>query len=122
MSEVSPGARLATIDRHSALSRSDAVHTVVLDGEGVLLDEHENRLHLLNSSATLLWQLYDGATTLDDLAADISATLHADHEAVVADLVAMSRHLAEEGLLAGFVRVDPDAEPEAEAEATPDAT
>lgn len=119
MSEVAPEARpAATIDRHAALARSDAVHTVVLDGEGVLLDEHENRLHLLNSSATLLWQLYDGTTTLDDLAADISATLHADHEEVVDDLVAMSRHLAEEGLLAGYQRVEPEPEPEPGADAT----
>ena len=89
------------VDRNFAPRGADFVHTVVLDGEGVLLDEQANKLHLLNHTATLLWQLYDGVTTLDELANDISEELGFDHETVVADLVAITRHLGTEGLLTG---------------------
>lgn len=92
-----------SIDGRFAPARGEHVHTVVLDGEGVLLDEQENRLHLLNVSATLLWQLYDGATTLDELATDLSTELGGDPAAILADLVTISRHLGAEGLLEGVV-------------------
>ena len=92
------------LDAQATPARGDHVYTVVLDGEAVLLDERENRLHLLNHTATLLWQLYDGVTTLAQLAEEISdeLALERDHEreAVLDDLVAVTRHLAEEGLLA----------------------
>jgi hypothetical protein len=92
------------LDRGSSPRRGHDVHTVVLDGEAVLLDERENHLHVLNHTATLLWQLYDGSTTLEALASEISDELGLDHEAIVADLVAMTRHLAQEGLLYGWER------------------
>jgi hypothetical protein len=89
------------VGRNFAPRGADFVHTVVLDGEGVLLDEQANKLHLLNHTATLLWQLYDGVTTLDELANDISEELGIDHETVVADLVAITRRLGAEGLIDG---------------------
>lgn len=97
-----------SIDRAFAPARGEHVHTVVLDGEGVLLDEQENRLHLLNVTATLLWQLYDGATTLDELATDLSTELGGDHATILADLVTISRHLGAEGLLQGVAPVRED--------------
>lgn len=81
--------------------RAAPVHTVVLDGEAVLLDQQENRLHLLNHTATLAWQLFDGEATLHELARDISAELGVDREAVLADLVGVTRSLGAEGLLEG---------------------
>jgi hypothetical protein len=96
------------MDETTAPARAPFVHAVVLDGEAVLLDERENRLHLLNHTATLLWQLYDGATTLDALAEEISDELGLERGAVLLDLVAVSQHLADEGLLAGYERVDRD--------------
>ncbi len=89
------------LDASCAPGRGAHVYTVVLDGEAVLLDERENRLHLLNHTATLLWQLYDGLTTLDQLASEISEEIGVAREVVLGDLVAVTRHLAEEGLLAG---------------------
>ena len=103
-----PGA-VDAIDEAYAPARGEHVHTVVLDGEGVLLDEDENRLHLLNATATLLWQLYDGTTTLGDLADDLSAEIGGDRATILADLVTISRHLGSEGLLEG-VTPDPGGE------------
>lgn len=94
------GEQTPTVGLHTAPARGDRVYAVVLDGEAVLLDERENRLHLLNHTATLLWQLYDGVATLDELAGEISDELQLDRDAVSQDLVAVTRHLAEEGLLA----------------------
>ena len=91
------------IDSNFAPRRGEDVHTVVLDGEAVLLDERENRLHLLNHTATLLWQLYDGEASLAELASDVSAELGVDHDTVLADLLTITRHLGAEGLLVGVV-------------------
>ena len=78
------------------------MHTVVIDGEGVLLDERADRLHLLNHTATLLWQLYDGVVTLAELATEIAEELGADRDAVLADVIAITAHLADEDLLDGL--------------------
>jgi hypothetical protein len=83
----------------AAPRRSSLVHAVVIDGEAVLLDERIDRLHHLNRTATLLWQLYDGATTLDELAHEISDVLGTDAAAVLADLLAITAHLDDEELL-----------------------
>lgn len=96
------------MDETTAPARATFVHAVVLDGEAVLLDEQENRLHLLNHTATLLWQLYDGETPLEVLAGEISDELGLGRGPVLADLVAVSQQLADEGLLAGYERVDRD--------------
>src|SRR4051794_35534779 len=106
-----PGS-VEVIDEAYAPARGEHVHDVVLDGEAVLLDQRDNRLHLLNVTATLLWQLYDGATTLAELAAELSAELGGDERTILSDLVAISRHLGAEGLLAGIAPA-PDAERDA---------
>jgi hypothetical protein len=80
------------------------VFTVAMDGEAVLLDEHGNRLHHLNHSAALLWLLFDGHTTLDELAEELSAELGAEKNVVLADVMGITRHLVDEGLLDGVAR------------------
>jgi Coenzyme PQQ synthesis protein D (PqqD) len=80
-------------------ARGDAVFTVELDGEAVLLDEDRNRLHHLNHTATLLWLLFDGEISLDRLADEVSAELAVPKGTVLADALAVARHLAEEGLI-----------------------
>jgi hypothetical protein len=80
-------------------ARGGAVFTVELDGEAVLLDEDRNRLHHLNHTATLLWLLFDGATSLDELADELSAELAVPKGVVLSDALAVARHLGEEGLL-----------------------
>jgi len=97
------GAARPVIDEGFAPRRGADVHTVVLDGEAVLLDERENRLHLLNHTATLLWQLYDGEASLAELATDVSAELAVDRDTVLADLLTITRHLGAEGILDGVV-------------------
>jgi Coenzyme PQQ synthesis protein D (PqqD) len=87
-----------------APARGDSVFTVAMEGEAVLLDEHGNRLHHLNHTAALLWLLFDGHTTLDELAAELSAELGAEKKVVLADVIGITRHLGDEGLLDGVAR------------------
>jgi len=83
-------------------ARSGAVHAVEIDGEAVLLDEATNRLHVLNPSGTLVWACFDGAATIGEIVADFCAELGQPRDAVLADTLAVTRHLADEGLLEGF--------------------
>jgi hypothetical protein len=88
------------IDDQVAPARSTEVFTVELDGEAVLLDEAADRLHLLNHTGTLLWLLYDGQTSLAELADELADELDLDRVQILDDIVAITAHLAEEGLLA----------------------
>jgi hypothetical protein len=79
--------------------RAAGVHTVELDGEAVLLDERVNELHLLNHTATLLWQLYDGVTTLDELAGELVDSIGLDPGTARADILGATGQLARSGLV-----------------------
>jgi Coenzyme PQQ synthesis protein D (PqqD) len=86
--------------------RSADVYTVAIDGEAVLLDEDENRLHLLNHSAALLWSCFDGHATVHDLAFELSEELDHGYDTLLADTLTIVRDLGREGLLAGVRKVD----------------
>lgn len=77
------------------------VTTVDLAGETVLYDESSGKLHHLNPQGSVLWRWFDGSGPLADLAADVSAAYQADPAVVEADVVALARRLATEGLLEG---------------------
>ena len=77
------------------------VFTLEIDGEAVLLDERDQRLHLLNHSAALLWACFDGQASLADLARELSEELGHDLAQVLADTVDVARDLAAQGLLEG---------------------
>ncbi len=80
-------------------ARGRAVHTVVLDGEAVLLDQSGERLHHLNVTGTLVWSCLDGRSTLAEIAADISRELGAPTTTVMDETVAIMAALQAEGLV-----------------------
>jgi hypothetical protein len=98
--------RAASIGPGFVPARPAAVLTIELDGEAVLLDERENRLHHLNHTAALLWLCFDGHASLAELAVELSEALGTDADRVLADVVAVARRLGAEGLLDG-VAADP---------------
>ena len=81
-------------------------HTVEIDGEAIVLDEEQNRLHLLNVSATIVWTCCDGSGTLAEIAEDLAEAVGNPPEQLVAELVDLARTLGAEGLLEG-VAADP---------------
>jgi hypothetical protein len=90
----------AKINERFAPERSDAVHSVAVDGEAVLLDQRTGRLHLLNATGALLWACFDGQSSIGEIVTDISEELGLQREIVLAETLALSRNLASEGLLA----------------------
>jgi hypothetical protein len=87
------------VDEAFVPKRADAVYTVEIDGEAVLLDEDGGRLHLLSATATLVWRCYDGRASLAAIVADLSEILGLDYQTVLADTLAVTRELAREGLV-----------------------
>jgi hypothetical protein len=87
------------IDESTVPRRNQAVHTVELDGEAVLLDTSANRLHHLNRTASMLWACIDGGVSIGELAAEIAGELGLDEVTVRTDAVEVFQHLHREGLI-----------------------
>ncbi len=101
------------LDASFVPARATFVYSVEIDGELVLLDEHEDRLHHLNPTASLVWSCFDGEARVQDLARDISEELGLSYEVVLTDAVRIVRELGAEGLLDGVAadeRPDPESE------------
>jgi hypothetical protein len=79
---------------------------VEIDGDAIVLDEDQNRLHLLNATAALVWTFCDGSGTLAEIANDLAEVFDSPPDQLVAELVALARVLGAEGLLDG-VAADP---------------
>ena len=93
---------MSAISGSDAPGRRDDVYAVEVDGEAVLLHETDEQLHRLNATATLVWSLLDGSTTLEAIARDISEELALPFEQVLDDTVRIANELWSEQL----VRVD----------------
>jgi hypothetical protein len=91
-----PDPFLAQVDASFAPARAECVYTVEIDGEAVLLDESVNRLHLLNSTASLVWRLLDGDASIAEMARELSEELATAYDTVLADTLEIVRNLGEE--------------------------
>jgi len=80
-------------------ARGAHVYAVEIDGEAVLLDESDNRLHRLNATAALLWACFDGTTTVRQIATEVSEEFGLPYDTVLADVLAVADDLREQGLL-----------------------
>lgn len=89
------------IDESFVPEPSPTVFTVAIDGEAVLLDEAEERLHHLNAAAALVWSCLDGHATVADLATELSEELGVPRPTVLADTIVVLRELGAHGLLRG---------------------
>lgn len=83
----------------SVIAARPGLAQVEVDGEVVLYDDSERRLHRLNAPAATLWRCLDGEGSLSDIAADIAGVYEQDSEAVLAQIVDIARQLADEGLV-----------------------
>jgi hypothetical protein len=91
----------APLDESFVPVQSPHTFVVELDGEAVVLDEDANRIHLLNQTATLIWNCLDGEVDVRGLAVEIGEVLGLPFEQVLADTLAVVRNLGDEGLLDG---------------------
>jgi PqqD family protein of HPr-rel-A system len=78
----------------------EAVTTEFLEPEAVLYDARTGDVHRLNASASAVWLLLDGETTVDDLAAELAEIFDVQLEQVEQAVHATLADLAARGLLA----------------------
>lgn len=94
------------IDVSFAPAVAPSISAVLLDGEAVLYDEQSGRVHHLNPSGTIVWQLLDGRTTIAEIAAAIAEAAGANEDVVLADSIGLVQMLGQLGVIAG---IDPAA-------------
>ena len=68
--------------------------------EWILFDARQDRAHVLNQTAAIVWTWCDGAHSPDDIARAIAAEIQdVTAEAIRGDIEAVLRRFAHEGLL-----------------------
>jgi PqqD family protein of HPr-rel-A system len=70
-----------------------------LDDEMLLYDAADGATHALNFTAALVWELCDGAHTLDDIAAELASGFNLPAEQAHADAAALVEQFFSLGLL-----------------------
>lgn len=70
-----------------------------IDGEIVLYDPKRNRVHTLNPTAAVIWQLCDGSRTIDQLADDMAILYGMDLSLIKRDLSQVLREFETSHLL-----------------------
>jgi hypothetical protein len=87
----------------------DSVSSSRFDNEVLLVDGDTGRIHVLNSTAAIVWECFDGEVTLEELAAELADAFRAPLETVQADTFAMTRELGRLRLLDGVSLPAPEA-------------
>ena len=88
-----------TVSGEDRPRRRDDVAYVVVDGEAVLWSVDPEAMHVLNPTASLVWQLLDGDVDIAELAADIAESAGADPTEVRSDIDTLVSQLTEQRLL-----------------------
>lgn len=78
--------------------RSDVVVQEV-EGEFLLLDMKDNKLHQLNRSASMLWEAMDGSRSARELAAVLTEAFEIDEDQALRDVSGTLETLREAGLV-----------------------
>lgn len=72
---------------------------VEIDGEAVVYDEHNDDLHHLNPTATVIFGLFDGSATIRELSKDISQAFDVPAHDVETQVRALLRQFRKVGLM-----------------------
>jgi PqqD family protein of HPr-rel-A system len=88
----------STPDGRSVAARRDAVLAERLDGETVLYDRESQHLHLLNQSATVVWDRLDGRAAVDEIADEVASAFGIDRDLAREDVLDVVGRLVQMGL------------------------
>ena len=77
----------------------EGLTVVELDGEAVIYDEGSGDLHHLNPTATIVFGLCDGASTMREMSVDISEAFEVPADEVEAQVRALIRQFRKADLL-----------------------
>lgn len=70
-----------------------------IEGERVVLDHKENRIHYLNRTASYIWERCNGKSTVTQIAREVAEAFEADAVTIEPDVAATVRDLEKAGLL-----------------------
>lgn len=88
-------------DRQATPRHRVDLETIEVDGELVIWDPSDDRIHRLDPVASLLWTHLDGSATIQELADDVAEVFGQPTEAVAEAIAVLVRELTESGLLIG---------------------
>lgn len=95
------------IDGNFVPRRRANIASVELDGETVLLLEGTTRTHLLNQTATIVWDCLDGQVTLAELGDELADAFGGDPKVIRDDVINLVRGVGRAGLLEGVAEEAP---------------
>jgi PqqD family protein of HPr-rel-A system len=84
----------------------DELAAVELDGEIVVYDQSNGRLHALNPTASVVFKFLDGTATMKELADDIAAAYSAPPGEVEAQIRKLVRQFRKDALLEPSKRIE----------------
>ncbi|MCO8127429.1 PqqD family protein [Acidimicrobiia bacterium EGI L10123] len=87
------------LDPSAALRRRPDLVWVEVDDAVVVWDPERPAAHLLSTSGSLLWPLFDGSATAADLAADVAEVFHIEPALATEQVMEFAGSLIAEGLL-----------------------
>lgn len=102
------GALTAPLDGAFVPAPVPGVESVEADGEIVLVDEVTDRLHMLNRTAALVWQCFDGEASVAEIAFDLADGLGVPFEQILTDTLAIVTDLVVQGVCADGRAAPPD--------------
>lgn len=100
-------------ETYVAHRRSDVIEEV-LDGETVVWDGRDRSLHILNETATIVWQCLDGATDIRQIARELSDAFGIEIDQMDSDVLETVRSFGDQGLLEGVAVVKEPADGESQ--------
>jgi hypothetical protein len=73
--------------------------SVEIDGELIVYDDEREMAHLLSPTAAIVWELLDGRSRVDEIAADIAEAFDLTTDNALDDVITLVQDLASRGLL-----------------------
>ena len=93
--------------------KGESLHVRDIEGETVVLDPENERMHTLNPTAAFIFEAVDGERTIEEIWKHVAAYFEIDPEIAERDTRAALRQFSELQLVSGLAEpVDPPAETE----------
>ncbi len=85
--------------RHARPRRKDGVTLRSAEGEIMLYDPEDERVHFMNTTATAIWQLCDGETEVSEMVSAICLLTGLPADVVEEDVAGLLEGFADAGLI-----------------------
>jgi hypothetical protein len=86
MGSLFPGVCMVESPSGSSPKPTSNVSSRIVDGEVVVLDHANERIHQLNATAGFIWSRLDGKRTIERVAAEMTQEFDVDEQRALADV------------------------------------